>query len=225
MGTDVQTMAWFMDAYSMQQGETTPGVATGKPPIIGGSHGREEAPGRSVAIVACEAAAYYDSPLPETTVAIQGFGAVGANAARLLNEWGATVVAVSDVTGVAYDPDGLDVGAIPSHEEKPEAVTRDAPETISNAELLETDIDVLVPAAVSDVLTAANAPDVGTRIAAEGTNGPTTVAADAVFERRDIPVVPNVLANAGGVTVSCFEWLQNINRRACPLERVNEKLE
>jgi glutamate dehydrogenase (NAD(P)+) len=113
----------------------------------------------------------------------------------------------------------------PSHEEKPEAVTRDAPETISNAELLETDIDVLVPAAVSDVLTAANAPDVGTRIAVEGTNGPMTVAADAVFERRDIPVVPNVLANAGGVTVSCFEWLQNINRRACPLERVNEKLE
>ncbi|WP_222918071.1 glutamate dehydrogenase GdhB [Natrinema sp. SYSU A 869] len=234
MGTDPQTMAWLMDAYSMQEGETIPGVVTGKPPSVGGSYGREEAPGRSVAIVTRETCEYYNYPLAETTVAVQGFGSVGANAARLLDEWGATVVAVSDVNGAVYDPDGIDVTAIPSHDEEPEAVTRfaasvddsaDGVHRISNDDLLELDVDVLVPAAVGNVITPNNADAIAADIVVEGANGPTTFAADTILEERGIRVVPDILANAGGVTVSYFEWLQDINRRAWSLERVNEELE
>ncbi|WP_440010112.1 glutamate dehydrogenase GdhB [Halomicrococcus sp. SG-WS-1] len=226
MGTDAQTMAWFMDAYSMQEGETTPGVVTGKPPVIGGSHGREEAPGRSVAIIAREAADYYDYDLEETTVAVQGFGSVGANAARLLDDWGANVVAVSDVNGAAYDPGGLDTHSVPSHEEQPEAVMQyGAPNTLTNEELLELDVDVLIPAAVGNAITADNANDVEAEIVVEGANGPTTAAADSILDERDVHVIPDILANAGGVTVSYFEWLQDINRRQWSLERVNDELE
>jgi glutamate dehydrogenase (NAD(P)+) len=226
MGTDAQTMAWFMDAYSMQQGETIPGVVTGKPPVIGGSYGREEAPGRSTAIAAREAVAYYGMDLENTAVAVQGFGSVGANAAHLLDEWGADVVAVSDVNGAIYDPDGLDIGAIPTHEEEPEGVMKqDAPETISNEEILELDVDVLIPAAIGNVITAENADAVAADIVVEGANGPTTFAADTILEERDIHVIPDILANAGGVTVSYFEWLQDINRRKWSLEEVNTELE
>ena len=226
MGTDAQTMAWFMDAYSMQQGETIPGVVTGKPPVIGGSYGREEAPGRSTAIAAREAIQYYDREVSATTVAVQGFGSVGANAARLLEDWGATVVAVSDVNGAIYDPDGLDTHAVPTHEEEPEAVlAHDAPETISNEDVLELDVDVLIPAAVGNVITADNADAIDADIVVEGANGPTTFAADAILAERGIRVIPDILANAGGVTVSYFEWLQDINRRQWSLERVNEELE
>jgi glutamate dehydrogenase (NAD(P)+) len=226
MGTDPQTMAWLMDAYSMQEGETIPGVVTGKPPVVGGSEGREEAPGRSVAIVTREALEYYDREMGETTVAIQGYGSVAANAARLLENWGATVVAVSDVNGGIYEPGGLDTHVIPSHDEEPEAVTRhDATERLTNEELLELDVDVLVPAAVGNVLTADNADDVDADLIIEGANGPTTSAADEIFAERGVPVVPDILANAGGVTVSYFEWLQDINRRSWSLERVNDELE
>ena len=226
MGTDAQTMAWFMDAYSMQQGETTPGVVTGKPPVIGGSYGREEAPGRSVAIVTREAVDYYDWDLDETTVAVQGYGSVGANAARALDEWGADVVAVSDVDGAIYDPDGLDTKDVMGHDERPGMVSGyDAPQQLANEELLELDVDVLIPAAVGNVLTADNADDVQADLVVEGANGPTTFAADSIFEKRDIPVVPDILANAGGVTVSYFEWLQDINRRQWTLDRVHEELE
>ncbi|WP_137286702.1 glutamate dehydrogenase GdhB [Halorussus salinisoli] len=226
MGTDAQTMAWFMDAYSMQEGETIPGVVTGKPPVVGGSEGREEAPGRSVAIIAREAADYYDYDLDETTVAVQGYGSVGANAARLLDDWGADVVAVSDVNGAIYDPDGLDTRSVPTHEEEPEAVmTHDAPEKLSNEEVLELDVDVLIPAAVGNVITADNAGDVQADVVVEGANGPTTFAADAILEENDVAVVPDILANAGGVTVSYFEWLQDINRRQWSLERVHDELE
>jgi glutamate dehydrogenase (NAD(P)+) len=226
MGTDPQTMAWLMDAYSMQEGETIPGVVTGKPPVVGGSEGREEAPGRSVAIVTREALEYYGREMGETTVAIQGYGSVAANAARLLEDWGATVVAVSDVNGGIYEPGGLDTHAIPSHDEEPEAVTRhDAAERLTNEELLELDVDVLVPAAVGNVLTADNADDVDADLIIEGANGPTTTAAGEIFAERGVPVVPDILANAGGVTVSYFEWLQDINRRSWSLERVNDELE
>ncbi|WP_433631783.1 glutamate dehydrogenase GdhB [Halomicrococcus sp. NG-SE-24] len=226
MGTDAQTMAWFMDAYSMQEGETTPGVVTGKPPVVGGSEGRDEAPGRSVAIIAREAADYYDYDLEETTVAVQGFGSVGANAARLLDDWGATVVAVSDVNGAAYDPSGLDTHSVPSHEEQPEAVMQyGAPNTLTNEELLELDVDVLIPAAVGNAITADNANDVEADVVVEGANGPTTAAADSILDERDVHVIPDILANAGGVTVSYFEWLQDINRRQWSLERVNDELE
>ncbi|WP_224450028.1 glutamate dehydrogenase GdhB [Haloprofundus salilacus] len=226
MGTDPQTMAWFMDAYSMQEGETTPGVVTGKPPSIGGSYGREESPGRSVGIITREAINYYGWDPAETTVAVQGFGSVGANAARFLDDRGAKIVAVSDVDGAIYDPDGLDTKDVEGHDEQPGMVSGyDAPETLSNSDLLELDVDILIPAAVGNVLTADNANDVQAEMIVEGANGPTTSAADTVFEERGIPVIPDILANAGGVTVSYFEWLQDINRRAWPLERVNEELE
>jgi glutamate dehydrogenase (NAD(P)+) len=225
MGTDPQTMAWMMDAYSMQEGETTPGVVTGKPPTIGGSEGREEAPGRSVAIVTRAACEYYDRPLEEITVAVQGFGSVGANAARLLDDWGATVVAISDVNGAMYDPTGIDTHAVPSHDETPEVVTKHADQVISNPELLELDVDVLVPAAIGNVVTAANADSVSADFVVEGANGPVTSTGDAVLEERGIHVIPDILANAGGVTVSYYEWLQDINRRSWSLERVNEELE
>ena len=226
MGTTPQTMAWLMDAYSMQEGETTPGVVTGKPPVVGGSEGRDGAPGRSVALVTREAVEYDGRALSETTVAIQGFGSVGANAARLLDEWGADVVAVSDVNGAIYDERGLDTHAVQSHGEQPEAVMgHDAPATLTNAELLELDVDVLIPAAVGNVLTVENAHDVEAALIVEGANGPTTSGAGKVFAARDVPVVPDILANAGGVTVSYFEWLQDINRRTWSLERVHEELD
>ena len=226
MGTDPQTMAWLMDAYSMQEGETIPGVVTGKPPIVGGSEGRDGAPGRSVAIVTREVADYYDMDLADTSVAIQGYGSVGSNAARLLDDWGADVVAVSDVNGGIYDPDGLDTRAVPSHDEEPEAVLgHDAPETVSNEELLELDVDVVIPSAIGNVITEDNADDISADIVVEGANGPTTSAADDVLSERGVPVVPDILANAGGVTVSYFEWLQDINRRAWSLDRVHDELE
>lgn len=226
MGTDAQTMAWFMDAYSMQEGETIPGVVTGKPPVIGGSEGREEAPGRSVAIVAREAARYYGKSIDGLTVAVQGFGSVGANAARLLDEWGAAVVAVSDVGGAVYDPTGLELSAIPDHETQPEAVTtfEDAPEQRSNAELLELDVDILIPAAIGGVITEANADVIAADIIVEGANGPTTFDADTVLEDRGVPVIPDILANAGGVTVSYFEWLQDINRQSWTEAEIEAKL-
>lgn len=225
MGTNPQTMAWFMDAYSMQEGETMPGVVTGKPPVIGGSEGREEAPGRSVAIITRAVCDYYERPLSDTTIAIQGYGSVGANAARLLDDWGATIVAISDVNGAMYDTTGIDTRTVPSHDEEPEAVTRYADEVISNDELLELDVDVLIPAALGNVITKANANAIQADIVIEGANGPITSAADAILSEREIPVIPDILANAGGVTVSYFEWLQDINRRAWSLQRVHDELE
>jgi len=203
MGTDAETMAWFMDAYSMQQGETVPGVVTGKPPVVGGSHGRAVAPGRSVAIIAREAIEYYDKEISESTVTMQGYGSVGANAARLLDEWGAAVVAVSDVNGGIYDASGLDTHSIPSHKEEPEGVKKhDAPHTLENAALLELDVDVVIPAAVGNVITSSNAEEVAADIIVEGANGLVTAEADEILDGRDIRVVPDILANAGGVTVS-----------------------
>ncbi|WP_218011996.1 glutamate dehydrogenase GdhB [Natrinema sp. CBA1119] len=225
MGTDPQTMAWLMDAYSMQEGETTPGVVTGKPPVVGGSKGREEAPGRSVAIITQLVCEYYDRQLEETTVAVQGYGSVGANAARLLDEWGATVVGISDVNGAMYDPEGIDTASVPSHDEEPEAVTDYADTLISNEELLTLDVDVLIPAALGNVITEENAEAIAADLVVEGANGPTTSTADSMLAERDVAVIPDILANAGGVTVSYFEWLQDINRRAWSLERVNDELE
>lgn len=228
MGTDPQTMAWIMDSYSMDKGDTIPGVVTGKPHVIGGSYGREEAPGASVAIATREALQYYDIPLDSVTVAVQGYGSVGANAARKLDSWGAHIVAVSDVNGAVYNPDGLPVTDIPSHDEEPEAVTTFTGDNISiieNDELLTLDVDVLIPAALGNVLTEANADDVAANMIVEGANGPTTPAADSIFVEREIPVIPDILANAGGVTVSYFEWLQDINRRKWSEQTVADELE
>jgi glutamate dehydrogenase (NAD(P)+) len=225
MGTNKQTMAWIMDSYSTALNQTKPGVVTGKPYEVGGSKGREEAPGRSVALVTKLASEYYDKPLQQQTIAIQGFGAVGANAARLLDEWGATIVAVSDVQGAAYDPDGLNTQSIPSHQEQPEQVTNYGVTTLSNEELLELDVDILIPAAIGNVLTETNSNSVNAEIIIEGANGPTTKEADDIFQQNDIAVIPDILANAGGVTVSYYEWVQDLERKKWSLEQVNNELE
>ena len=225
MGTDAQVMAWMYDTYSVQEDLTGAGVVTGKPVQLGGSVAREEAPGRSVALVSRELLSHHDYDLDEATVAVQGFGSVGANAARILSDWGATVVAVSDVTGGAYDPDGLDPRAIPSHTQEPEAVAEHGPETISNEELLELDVTLLIPAAIGNVITADNADAVAADLIVEGANGPVTGRADEILTERNVPVLPDILANAGGVTVSYFEWLGDINRRSWSRSRVNSELE
>ncbi|MBS3760814.1 MAG: Glu/Leu/Phe/Val dehydrogenase, partial [Halodesulfurarchaeum sp.] len=168
---------------------------------------------------------YYETPLESATIAVQGYGSVGANAARLLDDWGATVVAVSDVNGAAYDDTGLDPHEIPSHDEVPEAVTRDAETVITNDDLLGLDVDVLIPAAISNVLTAETVEYVQADLIVEGANGPTSAPADELLEARGIPVIPDILANAGGVTVSYYEWLQDINRRSWSLDRVTRELE
>jgi glutamate dehydrogenase (NAD(P)+) len=151
---------------------------------------------------------------------------VGANAARALDDWGADIVSVSDVNGAIYDTDGLDTYAVPSYNEEPNAVTTyDAPVQLEANEVLELDVDVLIPAAIGGVLTEDNADEVEADIIVEGANGPTTTGADAIFEERGIPVIPDIIANAGGVTVSYFEWLQDINRRQWELDRVHSELE
>ncbi len=226
IGTDAQTMAWFMDVYSMQVDEHSPGVVTGKPTNVGGIPGREEAPGRSTAVIAREALEYYGQSLEDATVAVQGFGSVGANAARLLDEWGASVVAVSDVEGGLYDPDGLDVPALAQEDGVLPTATADGEgRRISNEALLELDVDVLVPAAVGDVLTDRNAGAVDADLIVEGANGPTTAAAAEIFAENELPVIPDILANAGGVTASYFEWLQNTNGRSWDLDRVRTELD
>ncbi|MBX0297482.1 glutamate dehydrogenase GdhB [Haloarcula nitratireducens] len=225
MGTDAQTMAWVTDVYKMQTGDGTRGVVTGKPPRVGGLTGREEAPGRSTALIVREAARYYEYSVEELTVAIQGFGSVGSHAAQLLDKWGASIVAVSDVDGGIYDASGLDVDELAAKSGPLE--DRDAGDTtaVSNAALLELDVDVLVPAAIGGVLTEANAPDVTASLVVEGANEPTTAPADTVLDERGVPVIPDILANAGGVTASYFEWLQNTNGRSWTHEQVREELD
>ena len=241
MNTNPQTMAWMMDTYSMYEGHSVPQVVTGKPLEIGGTPGRVEATGRGVSIVTERLFDYLDRDLDGATVAIQGFGNVGSNAATLLDEAGAKVVATSDVTGAAYDPDGLDVGALGTHvrggglvedyvagdiAEAPDGRSRwDAPELITNEALLTLDVDVLIPAAVEGVITAENVHDLRASAIVEAANGPTTVAADEVLTERDVQVVPDILANAGGVIVSYLEWVQNAQEFSWPLETVNAELE
>jgi glutamate dehydrogenase (NAD(P)+) len=224
MNTNPQTMAWMMDTYSMYEGYSVPQVVTGKPLEIGGTPGRVEATGRGVSLVTERLFEYLDRDLSDASVAIQGFGNVGSNAARLLDEWGATIVAISDVNGAMYDPTGIDTATVPSHDEETEAGTRYADEDIANEEWLMRDVDSLIPAALGNVLTKENADAVAVDIVVEGANGPTTSTADSILTERNIAVIPDILANAGGVTVSYFEWLQDINRRAWSLERVNDEL-
>ena len=227
VNTGQREMNWIKDTYETLENTTEPSVITGKAIESGGSRGRVEATGRSTMLTAREAFDYFGKDIPGASVAIQGYGNAGSIAARLLADTqGMNIVAVSDSSGGIYDPEGLDTHAIPSHDEQPEAVTRqDAPRAVTNEELLELDVDVLVPAAVGNVLTADNADDIATDIVVEGANGPTTTVASEIFAERGIPVIPDILANAGGVTVSYFEWLQDINRRSWSRERVNDELE
>lgn len=209
IGTDEQTMAWIMDTYSVAVGHTVPGVVTGKPVSLGGSLGRALATSRGVAHVAVLAMRTRGIEPTRATAAVQGFGKVGHGAAQLLAEQGVRVVAVSDIDGAIYAPGGLDMAALTAHASSTGSVRDFAgSENIDPADLLSLDVDVLVPAAVEGVLTADTAPLVKASIVVEGANGPTTKAGDGILADRGILVVPDILANAGGVVVSYFEWVQ-----------------
>jgi len=232
VNTDAQVMAWMMDTYSMYGGYVIPDVVTGKPIEVGGTAGRVEATGRGVAITTRRTFEYLGRDLEDATVAVQGFGNVGSVTARLLANMGANVVAVSDVTGGIYDPDGLDVLAVEQHVEREGVVDGyegsdgyDDPDAISNDDLLRLDVDALVPAAIENVITADVAEALRADVVVEAANGPTTAAADAVLRERDVPVVPDILANAGGVIVSYLEWVQNSQQYQWDLEQVNADLE
>jgi glutamate dehydrogenase (NAD(P)+) len=210
IGTDERTMAWMMDTYSVQKGHTVLGVTTGKPISLGGSLGRATATSRGVAHVAFAALADRGIALQGATAAVQGFGKVGRYAARFLAEAGLKVVAVSDQYGAIADEKGLDVPALEAHVDATGSVVGFAgSDELDGAALLELEVDLLVPAAVEGVLNAGNAERVKAKVIVEGANGPTTPEADEVFRRNDILVAPDILANAGGVVVSYFEWVQS----------------
>jgi len=224
VNTDAQTMAWMMDAYSARYGYT-PAIVTGKPVELGGSLGREAATGRGCVYCLAEAARDYGIELAGATVAVQGFGNVGSWFARLAPELGCRVVAVSDVRGGVLRRDGLDVAALLEHERQTGSVV-DAADTepISNEDLLELDVDVLVPAALDRVIHSGNADRVRARIVVEAANHPVTPGADDVLHAAGVVVIPDILANAGGVTVSYFEWVQNIQQFRWDEEQVNTEL-
>ena len=210
VGTDAQVMAWIVDTYSREQGAWSPAVVTGKPVNVSGTLGRDAATGRGVQFVVEEAARHRGFALEGATVAIQGFGNAGQWSARLLAAEGCRVVAVSDTSGGIYNEQGLDVEAALAHKlAEGKIVTFRDGDRISNNELLTMDVDILVPAAFENQITAANADDVKARIIAEAANGPMTLEADRILAEKDVFIVPDVLASAGGVVVSYFEWVQN----------------
>lgn len=226
LNTNPQIMAWMMDTYSMHRGYTVPAVVTGKPIDIGGSQGRVEATGRGVTIIAREAARHVGIPFEGAPVVIQGFGNVGTAAARLMSAAGAKVIAISDQSGGVLNTKGLDVNALLQHSERTGSVVGfPDSERITNAELLELPCDILVPAAVDSQLTERNADHIQARIVVEGANGPTTPAADRILIDRGICLVPDILANAGGVVVSYFEWVQDLQAFFWTEAEVNAKLE
>jgi glutamate dehydrogenase (NAD(P)+) len=227
VGTDETTMAWFMDTVSVQAGYTMPGSVTGKPVSLGGSRGRAGATSRGVRTVTLDTLRDARMDPRSVTVAVQGFGKVGAPTARLLTESGCTVVAVSDVDGALYNPAGLDVAMLLRARGAGDTSLHDGAvqgERISNDELLALDVDILIPAALSGAITARNAGDIRARILVEAANGPTTPDADAILSDRGITVVPDILANAGGVAVSYFEWVQDLQAYFWDEAEVNEKL-
>ena len=227
MNTNEQIMAWILDTYSAHARRTASAVVTGKPIVLGGSEGRKEATGRGVMTVTLGALERRGLRPSQCQVAVQGFGNVGSIAAKLLAEQGCTVVAVSDVTGGYYNADGLDIHAAMAYAAA-NGNTLDGfaqAEPISNEELLTLDVEVLVPAAKEDQITKEIAPRVQAKIIAEGANGPTTPAADAILNDQGVIVIPDILANAGGVTVSYFEWVQDRQGYFWTLDRVNRRLD
>jgi glutamate dehydrogenase (NAD(P)+) len=208
--TTPQHMAWIMDTFSMTQGYSTLGVVTGKPIPLGGSAGRNEATAEGCFVAIDEAAKRMRLPMKGATAAVQGYGNAGAHVARFLEEAGAKVVAVSDSKGGIYDPKGLRIEQVNAAKEKKGSVTAARGQRISNAEILELPVDILVPAALEGVITRENAPRVKAKIVAEAANGPTTPDADDILRAKGTVVIPDILANAGGVTVSYFEWVQDL---------------
>ena len=223
--TTPQIMAWIMDTFSMQHGYSIPGVVTGKPISIGGSLGRDKATARGCLYVVDEAMGVLGIPIAGARVAIQGFGNAGLHAASLMHERGYTIIAVSDSRGGVINAKGLDVRALIAHKEKTGAVGGFAGgEAISNKDVLVCDCDVLIPAALEKVITKENAGAIRAKIIAEAANGPTLPEADKILHDRGIMVLPDILANAGGVTVSYFEWVQDLQANFWEEEEINERL-
>jgi glutamate dehydrogenase/leucine dehydrogenase len=224
--TNSQTMAWMMDTYSILKGYTIPSVVTGKPLDLGGSQGRVEATGRGCVICVREALKHLGIDPATTTAAVQGSGNVGSNAAVLLEEMGVKVVAASDVFGAIHSPDGLDTRKLCDHVTKTGSVVNfPGSSPISADELIEMEVDILVPAALENVITSKNVGKIKAKIVSEGANGPTTPMADKVLHENGVFVVPDILANAGGVTVSYFEWVQDLYHFQWDEDRVNKELE
>lgn len=225
MGTNGQIMAWLMDTYSMNAGHTVPAVVTGKPVSIGGSEGRVDATGLGVVIVTGETLKRAGDRLDGKRVVVQGFGNVGNAAARIFHEHGARVLAVSDVSGGIYNKNGLDIPAVVEYARKQGTLAgyRDA-EPVTNAELLELPCDILVPAALQSQITGKNASRVRAEMVVEAANGPVTPDADNILNDRGIRLIPDVLANAGGVTVSYFEWVQDLQSFFWEEDEVNKRL-
>ena len=228
VNTNPQVMAWIMDTISMHRGHTVPAVVTGKPIDVFGSLGRTDATGRGVSIVTREAAKHLGLRIDQLSVIVQGFGNVGSVAAEMMARMGAKVVAVSDLSGGYYNPQGLDIDAMIKYARVNRSLRgyhQPGIEHVSNAELLELPCDVLIPAALENQITKLNADRIQARIIVEGANGPTTPLADEILYNRGIFVVPDILANAGGVTVSYFEWVQGLQEFFWSEEEINERLE
>lgn len=226
MGTGPQEMAWLMDEYSRAIGKTTTAVVTGKPLVLGGSLGRTEATGRGVMVTALAAMEKLKINPYQATCAVQGFGNVGSFAALLLEERGVKIVAVSDLSGAYYNPKGLDINEAINYRNNNKGSMEGFPggEKLENgSDLLELDVDVLVPAAMEDVITINNAQNIKAKLIVEGANGPTSAKADNIINEKGVLVVPDILANAGGVTVSYFEWVQNRLGYKWTSERVNRR--
>jgi glutamate dehydrogenase/leucine dehydrogenase len=224
--TGPREMAWIFDTYSEAQGYAVPEVITGKPIAIGGSLGRREATSRGTVITVREAAKRLNLDLKGATVAIQGYGNVGYYAALLIAEYGSKIVAVSDSRGGIYNSDGIDPEKVMKHKKRTGSVVGfPGSKKITNEELLELDVDILIPAALENQILAENAPRIKAKLIGEGANGPTTPEADEILYKNGVFVVPDILANAGGVTVSYMEWVQNLTREAWTEEEVNSKLE
>ena len=225
VNTNAQIMAWMLDTYSMNVGHSVPSVVTGKPLVVGGSRGREEATSRGCVCTVMEALKHLEMSVEGVRVAVQGFGNVGRNSARLLQDAGARVVAVSDSRGGIHRDRGLDIRGVEEHKREAGHVGGfPGADSVSNEELLELDCDVLIPAALGNQITEANAGRIRARIVAEGANGPTTPGADRILGEREIFLLPDILANAGGVTVSYFEWVQGLMQFFWSEEEVNEQL-
>jgi len=225
LNTNAQTMAWIMDTISMHQGYSVPGVVTGKPIAIGGSEGRQDATGRGLVFCVQEAAKAIKLDLRSARVALQGFGNVGEAAARFLAEAGAQVVAIGDSEGSIYRADGIDLSlARRQRQETGSIVGTPRTERISKADLFEVDCDILVPAAIEGQITGRNAGRIKAKLIAEGANGPTTPEADMILRERGVTIIPDILCNAGGVTVSYFEWVQDREAFFWTLEEINARL-
>ncbi|MEC8738288.1 MAG: Glu/Leu/Phe/Val dehydrogenase [Bacteroidota bacterium] len=224
MGTNAQVMAWIMDEYSKIKGQSTPGVVTGKPKVLGGSEGRFEATGRGVMVSTRTAMGKLKINPTSSTCAVQGFGNVGSISAKLIGQQGVKIVAISDISGGYYNKNGFDVPEIIEFVKRNNGTLEGLKaDKISNDELLTLDTDILIPAALEDQITEANAHDIKARLIVEGANGPTAHKADDILTKNGVIVVPDILANAGGVTVSYFEWVQNQIGYFWTEERVNRR--